>query len=340
MPWSEAALAGPTALVVATIAASKVSALGSGWAIAHARRNGLLDQPGERRSHAVPTPRGGGIGIAAAGVLALLLVAATAALPHAWLMVAGGLSLVSAVGWWDDHWPLSPWTRLCVHALAAGCLAWSIRLQGGSPLAVAAAFAAALVLVNAWNFMDGIDGLATTQALLCALGFAVVLGHGWRLLALVVAGGCLGFLPFNLPRAKLFLGDVGSGALGFLVAALLAAAFTARPPVAWPLLLLAPMAMLVDTGLTLAWRICRRERWWQPHVQHAFQRWSRHRGHARVCLAYAVWTFAAVALMLVALHGPAPRALGVALASLLASAGAWGWLHRRYDKNHTEGFGT
>lgn len=340
MPWSEAALAGPTALVVATIVASKVSALGSGWAIAHARRNGLLDHPGERRSHEVPTPRGGGVGIAVAGLLALLVTAAMATLPLVWGLVACGLLLVSLVGWWDDHRPLPPWPRLIVHALAAGCLAGAIHLQGGSPLAVAAAFVAAVVLVNAWNFMDGIDGLATTQALLCALAFAVVLGDGWRLLALVAAGACLGFLPFNFPRARVFLGDVGSGALGYLVAALLAAGFALHPPVAWPLLLLAPMAMLVDTGLTLAWRVHRRERWWQAHVQHAFQRWSRHRGHARVCVAYAVWTFAAVALMLAALHWPTRVSLGVALAGLLASAWAWRWLHRRYDKNHTEGFGT
>ena len=340
MPWSEAALVGPTALVVATLMASKVSALGSGWAISHAHRNGLLDHPGERRSHQVPTPRGGGIGIAVASLLALLVIAATAALPFAWLLVAAGLSLVSLVGWWDDHRPLSPWPRLFVHALAAGCLAWAIHLQGGSPLAVAATFATAIVLVNAWNFMDGIDGLATTQALLCVLGFAVVLGGAWRLLALVVAGACLGFLPFNFPRARVFLGDVGSGALGYLVAALLAAGFALHPPVAWPLLLLPPMAMLVDTGLTLAWRVYRRERWWQAHVQHAFQRWSRHRGHLRVCVAYAVWTFAAVAIMLGALHWPTRVSLGAALAGLLASAWAWWWLHRTYDKNHTEGFGT
>ena len=340
MPWSEAALVGPSGLLIATLVATKVSALGSGWAIAHAHRNGLLDQPGERRSHDVPTPRGGGIGIAVAGLLALLAVAASAAAPVAWLLVAAGLSLVSLVGWWDDHRPLSPWPRLAVHALAAACLASAIHLQGAGPATVAATFVFAVVLVNAWNFMDGIDGLATSQALLCALGFAFVLGDGWRLLALVLAGACVGFLPFNAPRAKVFLGDVGSGALGYLVAALIVAGFASHPMASWPLLLLPPLAMLADTGLTLAWRMQRRERWWQAHVQHAFQRWSRHRGHARVCLAYAVWTFAAVAIMLVALHWPARVALASASAVLLASAWAWRWLHRRYEKNNSEGFGT
>lgn len=136
------------------------------------------------------------------------------------------------------------------------------------------------------------------------------------------------------------MGDVGSGALGYLLAALLAASFASHPVAVWPLLLLPPLAMLVDVGLTLLWRMGRGERWWQAHVQHAYQRWSRHRGHARVAAAFAGWTFAAVALMLAALHWPTRPALAAALAGVLASAWAWQWLHRRCEKNKTEGFGT
>ena len=322
------------------VVAAAVSALGSRWAIAHAHRKDLLDQPGERRSHAVPTPRGGGIGIVVACLLVLLAIGIGASLPGSWLLVAVGLLLVAAIGWWDDHRPLPAWPRLLVHAIAAACLAGAIHLQGAPGLTVVATFVLVLVLVNAWNFMDGINGLAASQALLCALGFALVLGDAWRVLALAVTGACLGFLPFNVPKAKVFLGDVGSGALGYLVAALLAAGFASQPFAAWPLLLLPPLAMLVDTGLTLLWRVRKGERWWQAHVQHAFQRWSRYRGHAGVTAAFAGWTFAAVALMLAALHWPAHLALGAALAGLLASAWAWRWLHRRYEKNNTEGFGT
>lgn len=340
MPWSEPTIPTPVVLLAAALAALLVSMLGSRWAILHARREGLVDQPGERRSHALPTPRGGGIGIVMACLAALLALAGTQPDASAWLWRACGLVLVAAIGWWDDHRPLPAWPRLLAHAAGAACLAWALHLEGAAPATTIAAFLLALVLVNAWNFMDGINGLAASQALLCATGFAVVLGDGWRLLALVLAAACLGFLPFNFPRARVFLGDVGSGGLGYLVAALLAAGFAARPMAWWPLLLLPPLAMLADTGLTLLWRIRRRERWWQAHVQHAFQRWSRHRGHAWVCAAYAVWTFAAVALMLAALHWPARIALVVALATLPASAWAWRWLHRRYQKNNTEGFGT
>ena len=340
MPWSEQAVSLPAMLAAGFVVALALSALGSRWAIVHAHRNDLLDQPGERRSHAVPTPRGGGIGIVLACSLALLAIGVGATRPGSWLLVAAGLLLVAAIGWWDDHRPLPAWPRLLVHAVAAACLASAIHLQGAPALAVAAAFAATVVLVNAWNFMDGIDGLAASQGLLCALAFAAVLGDAWRAAALVVAGACLGFLPFNFPKARVFLGDVGSGALGYLLAALLAAGFGSRPVPVWPLLLLPAMAMLVDTGLTLLWRLRRGDRWWQAHVQHAFQRWSRWHGHVRVTAAFAGWTFVAAAIMLAALQWPPGVAPGVALAALLASAVAWRWLHRRYHKDKTEGFGT
>ncbi len=340
MPWSEQAVPQPAVLAGVVVAAMVISALGSRWAIAHAHRNALFDQPGERRSHAAPTPRGGGVGIVMACLLALSAIGMGALSSGGWLLVVVGLLLVAAIGWWDDHRPLPAWPRLLVHAIAAACLACAIHLQGAPVLAVVATFVLAVVLVNAWNFMDGINGLAASQGLLCALGFAAVLGDAWRMVALAVAGACLGFLPFNFPKARVFLGDVGSGALGYVVAAMLAAGFGSRPIAAWPLLLLPPLAMLVDTGLTLTWRIRRGDRWWQAHVQHAFQRWSRHRGHVPVAAAFAGWTFAAVALMLAALHWPAHVALGAALAGLLASTWAWWWLHRRYAKNNTEGFGT
>ncbi|RZA21684.1 MAG: lipopolysaccharide biosynthesis protein [Lysobacteraceae bacterium] len=334
MPWSEpATLAGVAAFAVV------VSAIGGAWAIVHAHRNDLFDHPGERRSHAHPTPRGGGLGIGIACLAALLAVGRGGPAQASWLLAASGLLMVAAIGWWDDHRPLPAWPRLLVHAVAAACLAAALHLQGAGLIGVVAAFLLALVLVNAWNFMDGINGLAASQGLLCALGFAGVLGGAWRLVAVAVAGACLGFLPHNFPRARVFLGDVGSGALGYMLAALLAAGMASQPVAAWPLLLLPPMAMLADGGLTLLWRMSRGERWWQPHVQHSYQRWSRHHGHARVTLAYAVWTFVAVAIMLAALDWPARAALAAALAVLLASAWAWWRLHLRYGKN-TEGFGT
>ena len=323
MPWSEGAAHAPAMLLGAFLIAAVVSALGSAWAIAHAHRNDLLDQPGERRSHDVPTPRGGGIGIVLACLLSMLVLASLAAEPGSWLLVAVGLFLTAGIGWWDDHRPLPAWPRLLVHALAAGCLAWALHLQGAGTMAVVATFVMALVLINAWNFMDGINGLAASQALLCGLGFAFLLGGAWCVLALTLAGACAGFLPFNFPRAKVFLGDIGSGALGYLVAALLAAGFAARPAAGWPLLLLPAMAMLADTAFTLLWRMRRGERWWHAHVQHAYQRWSRSRGHVRVALGYAAFSIAAIMVMLALDPVAYGWGTGVTAAILLACLVAW-----------------
>lgn len=334
MPWSDLALLAAIAVGMAVL-----SAAGTHLALSYARRRGLVDEPGERRSHVSPTPRGGGIGIVAACLLMLLVIAANDAHPLPWALIAAGLSLVAGIGWWDDHRPLQAWPRLLVHAIAAAMLGWACWLQGASPLAALAGSALALGLINAWNFMDGIDGLAASQALLCALGLAWVLSWPWAAVGVAIAGACLGFLPYNLPRAKLFLGDVGSGALGYLMAVLLTAGFAETPIAGWTALLLAPMAMLVDTGLTLCWRVRRGERWWHAHVQHLYQRRSRRHGHTRVAIVYALWTLGAIGLMLVLARQSATLALVISIAAYIAGGLLWRQLHDA-GESATEGFGS
>lgn len=334
MPWSD-----PGLLAAIGLGTAVLSAAGTCLALAYARRRGLFDVPGERRSHASPTPRGGGIGIVVACLVTLLAIAATQAHPLPWVLIAAGLLLVAGIGWWDDHRPLQAWPRLLVHAVAAGLLAGALLAQGAGTLVVMAGFALALGLVNAWNFMDGIDGLAASQALLCALGFAWVLSGPWVALGVALAGACLGFLPHNAPRARVFLGDVGSGALGYLIAVLIAAGFAETPIARWPVLLLAPMAMLLDTALTLSWRMQRGEHWWHAHVQHLFQRSSRRYGHARVTLAYALWTLGTIGLMLVLTGQPATLALVTSIAAYISGGLMWRHLHGA-DESATEGFGS
>lgn len=332
MPWSEQGL-----LAACAVGALAISATGTAWAIAYARRRGMLDQPGERRSHATATPRGGGIGIVIVMLLALGLLGWWRDAPSWWSMAAG-LLLVASVGWWDDHRPLPIVVRLGAHVAAGLAVGWGLHLQGAGLPAVLAALVLVPVLVNAWNFMDGIDGLATSQALLCAAGLACLLADPWQLLGVVLAAACLGFLPFNLQPARIFLGDVGSGALGYAMAALLAGGVATLPGATWPLLALPPMAMLGDSGLTLGWRMATGQAWWQPHVQHLFQRCSRHWGHARVTTAYAVWTCVAIGIMLCAQGIPMPGTLLVTAAMALAWLLAWARLHPR-GATTTEGFG-
>ena len=185
-------------------------------------------------------------------------------------------------------------------------------------------FVLALVLVNVWNFMDGIDGLAGSQALVAAAAYALFAGAGpvaW--LGVALAAACAGFLPFNLPRARIFLGDVGSGALGYLLATLAAfslqdAGWTGAPLLALPLL-----AFGVDASLTLARRLLRGERWWEPHVQHAYQAQARRSGHAAVTVGFLAFTIAASVIMITAKESsPMVIMCATAVATALA-CGAW-----------------
>jgi UDP-N-acetylmuramyl pentapeptide phosphotransferase/UDP-N-acetylglucosamine-1-phosphate transferase len=270
----------------------------------YALQRRLLDQPGERRSHAVPTPRGGGIAIVVAFSIAVLALIVRQ--PSQIVSLSAGLLgflMVAGIGWLDDHRPLSPWLRLGVHVVAAAILGSGLWLGGLDPVIGGIAALLCLVLVNVWNFMDGIDGIAATQAVLVAGLFGVCAvaasGAGWLALALIAA--ICGFLPFNLPKARLFLGDVGSGALGYALAWLAASALAGLPEPLWPLLSLPLSAFLLDAGLTLAGRVLRGERWWQPHVEHLYQRWVRRTGsHPQITAAYAFWT--AIAVIIAGYH--------------------------------------
>ncbi len=275
------------------------------WLARHyALRGNLMDQPGERRSHQVATPRGGGISIVLVVVAAGFFSAFQRASPDPLLVgFLPGLLIVAGIGWWDDHRPLSPWLRLAVQAVAALLLAAGAAWQSGHWLPALAAFGAAMVLVNVWNFMDGINGLAVTQAALAALAYATMLTGPWQWLALVVLAGCAGFLPFNFPKARIFLGDVGSGALGYTLAGLGIAALIEMPPAA-PLLLLPLCVFLVDAGFTLAGRMLRGEKWWTPHVGHLYQMGARRFGHTPVTLVYMA--FGGVSLLLMYKLSPTP----------------------------------
>ena len=187
-------------------------------------------------------------------------------------------------------------------------VAWAVYRTTAVMPDAAFAFVLVMVMVNVWNFMDGIDGLAASQAAIAAAGLALVaagVGPGAWLGAGLFAA-IAGFLPFNFPKARVFLGDVGSGALGYLLALLLLFAFVGHRD-QWPFLLLPVSVFLIDAGFTLAVRILRGERWWEPHVQHAYQSWSRRLGsHMPVTMAYAVSSLFAVILMLSALRWPQP----------------------------------
>lgn len=309
-PWALAALVFVTAL------------LGTWWARRYALRRRLIDAPGARRSHVVATPRGGGIAIVVALVPVFVWLASQDARGGGLAFCAvSGLVLVAGIGWLDDHRPLSALVRLAVHIVAATLLAIGMASAGVALWWCLCVWILAVGLVNVWNFMDGIDGLATTQAILVAAG-ALVLG-GVSMLPVAIVAACAGFLPFNAPRARIFLGDVGSGSLGYLIACL----FAWMPevePAGLALLGLPLAAFMIDATLTLLSRMLRGERWWQPHVQHLYQRLVQAgASHMRVTLAYAAWTSCSV-LALYALQGRSlSTTLGVFAAWFVCTAATW-----------------
>jgi UDP-N-acetylmuramyl pentapeptide phosphotransferase/UDP-N-acetylglucosamine-1-phosphate transferase len=309
-----------------------IGAAGTWAARRYALHRSLIDAPGERRSHAVATPRGGGLAIAVALLIAIAALVLRLPREIVLLVCAGmGLLLVAGIGWLDDHRPLSPWSRLAVHALASAWLASGFYLSGSAPTLALTVFVLSLALVNIWNFMDGIDGLAASQAVLVATAFAFWAGSVLSIhLGLALIGSVLGFLPFNFPRARIFLGDVGSGTLGFGVALLAGLALDAAPVAIWPLALLPLSAFLIDAGYTLATRVLRGERWWTPHVGHVYQRWARRAGrHAPATLGYGVWTLAACGLMLWLTRG---EGAGIAIAVTgwwVVGSALWFALRRR-----------
>lgn len=311
-----------------------MGAAGTWLARRYALQRNLVDEPGARRSHAIPTPRGGGIAIVA------VMLAACVALglrhpPHLpWLAAFGlGTVLVAGVGWIDDHRPLSPWLRLTVHGLAAAVFLAPVWIATGDLPLVLVGFGLIVTLTNVWNFMDGINGLAASQAAIVAAALALALGGPAAALGGALVAGCVGFLPFNAPSARIFLGDVGSGALGYGIGALTVLAALPNPGMA-PLLILPLAPFLVDAGLTLGRRVLRGERWWTPHVQHAYQRWARRAGHTRVTVAYGVATLAGAVLLLGLAGGRHSTAFMAAcmLAWYTSAAFAWLWLQHRAGK--------
>ncbi|HEU0153607.1 MAG TPA: hypothetical protein VFQ84_09710 [Arenimonas sp.] len=329
----------PGAPLVASLGGVLAAALlsfalaGAWWRFA---RHRVLDLPDERRLHRVPTPRGGGIGIA----VALLAMAPWLGPPGGAFAV--GLAITAGAGLLDDLRPVPALAKLALQGLGALpiAVAWPLLPALWGPVAaVAAAWLLVVALVNLWNFMDGSNGLAASQALLFGAATALLAGLGtptaW--LGLALAGGALGFLPWNLPRARLFLGDVGSHALGVAVAALVLSSLSVDGgQAAWAPLLLAS-AFLVDGGLTLLGRLVRGERVWQAHRAHLYQRAISHgASHGRVCLAYAAWTGVAIGLAAWLAAAPLAVAWGVTLGWLISGIMVHSLGGRRWPRPGTD----
>lgn len=306
-------------------------------------RRGVFDVPNERSSHSTATPRGGGAAIVLVVSAASLLLLWAGALPHALgLALLGGGLAVALVGFLDDRRTLPPGVRFAVHAGAAAWALWC--LDGLPPLRFGAgvvdlgwagealALAGIVWVLNLFNFMDGLDGLAAVEAVFISLaggllGLLVGTAPGVPATAWVFGAACAGFLFWNWPPARIFMGDVGSGYLGYVIAVFALAASHADPAAVWIWLILGGV-FFADATLTLVRRGARGERVLEAHRSHAYQRLARSWGsHQHVTLAVSavnlLWLLPCAAL---AARRPAYAAwmVLVALVPLAALAYALG----------------
>jgi len=321
----------PAAVAVAT---GVFCWLATGAIIPILRRRDMLDYPNERSSHFDPTPRGGGIAVTISILLAWIALHKVGLVASSFVSIALGTSLLALVSWIDDLRGLSPGMRLVAQgaAVTIGNLVLpstrsALEAWLGSTLFFVAAGLVWVWWINLFNFMDGIDGLAVSEAAAICSGlllFALV-GDGAdpaaALLAAGIIGAALGFLVWNWSPARIFLGDVGSVPLGYLSGFLLLdLASRGR----WKIALILPLYFLADATITLLRRLLAGERVWEPHRQHFYQQavrnglphsavvkrviaanllligcgWAAENGRAVISLSAAIVT---VAVLLVAL---------------------------------------
>jgi Fuc2NAc and GlcNAc transferase len=322
------------------IVACALSFFGVYWITRLAEQRSWLAIPNLRSSHLHPTPLGGGLVIVAVTLLGFLL-SVWLHPDWSWQVLLGyvlGALLVAGVSWWNDMRILPIWLRLLVHGLAAGLAIWGIGSWQMISLPGLVQFKLAWLsipitlvwivgLTNAYNFMDGIDGIAGSQAIVAGLGWAAL---GWligqpllSLLGLLIAGSNLGFLGHNWPPAKVFMGDVGSAFLGysFAVLPIIASQTDSRAALAGVLLV---WPFVFDSVFTILRRTMRGESILSAHRSHLYQRLIIvGHSHRNVTLIYIVLAVSSASLAISWMRG---RDVLVAIGAMLLFLAAWGFI--------------
>ena len=289
-------------LFILVILCGAASAALTGMVRAYALKHQLLDTPNERSSHTIPTPHGGGLAVLAASILGMGLGVATHIIDaREALTLTAGIVALGTVGWIDDTKGSLPGLRLAVQ-ISVAC--WTLYMLGGLPeirlgtttyvIGRTGYILGVLGIVwsiNLYNFMDGIDGFAGSQAVII-FGTVAILslykGNGSvAAVAAILAAACVGFLIWNWPPAKIFMGDVGSGSIGYLVCGL---AISSENNRSVPLFVFAILGsiFIADATATLIRRVARGSRTIEAHRDHAYQRLAQTFGsHKPVTVAAA-----------------------------------------------------
>ncbi|QIH09991.1 MULTISPECIES: glycosyltransferase family 4 protein [unclassified Pseudomonas] len=269
------------------------------YALAHS----LIDTPNARSSHSIPTPRGGGVAIVVVFLLGLPVLALIGEVSWSsvWSLLGSGAA-VAALGFLDDHGHIAARWRLLGHFVSA---IWALLWIGGLPplavfgisldlgwLGYALAAIYLVWMLNLYNFMDGIDGIASLEAICVCLGGAalyyLVGESASAILPMTLACAVLGFLFWNFPPARIFMGDAGSGFLGLTLGTLSLQAAWTKPELLWSWIILLGV-FVVDATFTLLRRLLRGDKVYEAHRSHGYQYASRHFGkHLPVTLAVGV----------------------------------------------------
>jgi len=289
-------------LFIVSLSSFALVAVLSAGVIRYGPRFGLLDTPVARSAHVAPKPLGGGAALAAPYFLCVIWLVASAAISESALAYLGCLFIV-VLGFSDDRWQLSSKVRLPVQFIVSLAAVRAIGVDSvdfgffslSEPLTLSLLAVLSLVwLCNLTNFMDGIDGIAASQLLVTSLSCVVLLvgldaaagesgEHDVVLtLSVVLAASAAGFLLWNWSPASLFMGDAGSGFIGFALGLLALESLVTQRMSVWSWVLLLGV-FIADTAVTLLVRIIRGERWYEGHSQHAYQILSRRlNSHPRV----------------------------------------------------------
>jgi len=268
----------------------------------YALKINLLDVPNSRSSHVLPIPRGGGMAIVLTFALGLVVLYIYKLLDVSVLLaLVGSGVIVALIGFLDDHGHVPPFWRLVAHFCA---VIWGLAWIGGLPTVTVFGFAmqlgwfgyivvaVALVwLLNLYNFMDGIDGIAASEAIFIAgsgLIFTTLAGNTClQIVAILLIGATTGFLIWNWPPAKIFMGDAGSGFLGMILGLFAYSSILNGNISFWSWLIIIGV-FLVDATYTLIKRIIGGLVWYEAHRTHAYQHAASRWGHLRVTLSVSL----------------------------------------------------
>jgi UDP-N-acetylmuramyl pentapeptide phosphotransferase/UDP-N-acetylglucosamine-1-phosphate transferase len=286
------------------------------WLLVHDKLGiNFIDFPNNRSLHSIPTPRSGGLAIIVP--LLIIFLVNISGLPAVIINIVVGAAIVLVISVFDDIKHVPSLLRLCFHFLAAGWLVYSglalesIVLPGGKELILpeyVSWIITILIIIwmtNLYNFMDGMDGFAGGMTV---VGFAVfawmffTTSQTMAMASLLIIASTLGFLCFNFPPAKIFMGDSGSSVLGYLAAAMMLSADKSKVMPLWlSVILFSPF--IIDATITLLLRVSKKQKFWVAHKQHFYQRlvesgWS----HRKTVLAEYCLMLVCGALVMAANH--------------------------------------